>query len=189
MSRAYRIKVAETLKKIIKADDGVCTALDMLDILPKEQMGELLAKELEGDGYKRDGKKMTKDLGGNVSATIDIEDGTLTVNVEDCDEVCLEGEKETTTWDDDELAHETRDKLRAEIRKDLESQVSSEEEKLQQEVTDQLEKRLEGAVLEVNKAINRTTIEALKAKAAQIGQIKEISENKDDGDLTIVLEV
>jgi hypothetical protein len=42
---------------------------------------------------------------------------------------------------------------------------------------------------ELNGAINRVTAEALKQKAAQIGQIKEVTEDPESGSLTIKVEV
>ena len=46
MSRAYRIKVSESLNKVIRAEDHVKTELELLNILPSDQMGELLALSL-----------------------------------------------------------------------------------------------------------------------------------------------
>jgi hypothetical protein len=41
----------------------------------------------------------------------------------------------------------------------------------------------------LNQAVNRVTAEALKRKAAQIGAIKEITEDAQTGSLTIKVEV
>ncbi len=41
----------------------------------------------------------------------------------------------------------------------------------------------------ISPAVNRVTAEALKEKAAKLGQIKQISEDAQTGSLTIVLEV
>ena len=47
MSRAYRIKVSESLNRVIRASDHVSTQLELLEILPQETMAALLEKELE----------------------------------------------------------------------------------------------------------------------------------------------
>ena len=86
MSRAYRIRVRESLRRVIRAHDRVSTQLELLEVLPPEQMAQLLREELD-------------------------------------------------------------------------------------------------------QAVNRITAEALKQKAAQIGQIKELTEDPQSGSLTIVLEV
>ena len=42
---------------------------------------------------------------------------------------------------------------------------------------------------ELDQDVNRVTAEALKRRAAQIGQIKEMTEDPQSGSLTIVVEV
>jgi len=48
---------------------------------------------------------------------------------------------------------------------------------MQTAVTDQLEAQLGGLRAELDQAVNRVTAEALKRKAAQLGQIKQITED------------
>ena len=47
MSRAYRIRVQESLRRVVTAEDHVSTQLELLELLPAEQMADLLAAELE----------------------------------------------------------------------------------------------------------------------------------------------
>ncbi len=60
---------------------------------------------------------------------------------------------------------------------------------MQTKVTDRLEQQLAGLRQELNQVVNRVTAEALERKAAQLGQIKELTEDPQTGSLTIVLEV
>ena len=53
MSRAYRIRVSETVRRVLRATDHVSTQLELLEILPREQMADLLADELERHGFQR----------------------------------------------------------------------------------------------------------------------------------------
>src|SRR5260370_7088682 len=53
MSRAYRIRVKESLKRDLKAEDAIRTQIEMLEILPIEQLGEMLARELAARGFER----------------------------------------------------------------------------------------------------------------------------------------
>ena len=46
MSRAYRITVKESETRHLKAGDEICTDLEILEILPPEDMGTLLRNEL-----------------------------------------------------------------------------------------------------------------------------------------------
>ena len=47
MSRSYRVSVRECVNRVIRAEDRISTQLEILDILPAEQMAGLLADELE----------------------------------------------------------------------------------------------------------------------------------------------
>ncbi len=56
-------------------------------------------------------------------------------------------------------------------------------------MTDKLEARLGDVRKEMDEVVNRVTAEALKRKAASMGQIKEMTEDPQAGSLTIVVEV
>ena len=47
MSRSYRVSVRECVNRVIRAEDRISTQLEILEILPAEQMAGLLADELE----------------------------------------------------------------------------------------------------------------------------------------------
>ena len=42
MSRAYRVRVRESVRHTVRAEDHVSTTLELLEILPREEMAELL---------------------------------------------------------------------------------------------------------------------------------------------------
>ena len=79
--------------------------------------------------------------------------------------------------------------LRDELKKTLEKRAGERKEQLQAEVTNKLEAQLGDLRKDLDQAVNRITAEALQQKAAQIGQIKEMTEDPESGSLTIVLEV
>ncbi len=78
--------------------------------------------------------------------------------------------------------------LKKKLKQELEKEADSEQDKLREEVTEQLKKKLQDLQLEMDKVINKTTAAALKEKAAQLGEIEEISED-DSGSLTIKVRV
>ena len=51
MSRAYRITVKESDTRHLKAGDEICTQLEILEILPPEDMAALLKEELKKRGF------------------------------------------------------------------------------------------------------------------------------------------
>jgi len=189
MSRAYRIRVRESLKRIIRAEDRVATQLEILEILPCDQMADLLRRELEGRGFVPDGAEMVRTRDG-VTVRVDPASGEVTVAAELAENVELEGEKETRAYTDvGPTAARTKEVLREELLKDLEKQAEKQEGALQGQATEQLEAEVGRLRQELDEIVNRVTAEALKQKAAQLGQIKEMTEDPQAGSLTIVLEV
>ncbi len=189
MSRAYRISVRECLNRTIRAKDHVSTQLELLEVLSPEEMAELLAAELEARGFERDGKNLVREQDG-VVVTVDVETGTVTVTTEACKGVELETKRDGWAADQEgSRAKAEKERLKKEAQKDLESKADSERAKLQSKVTDKLEAQLGDIKKELNQAVNRVTAEALKRKAAQLGQIKELTEDPQSGNMTIVLEV
>jgi hypothetical protein len=188
MSRAYRISVRESLNRVIRAEDRVSTQLELLEILGPEGMAELLAAELESRGFARDGKRMKREQKG-VVISVDVESGTVTVQTEAAHEVELEAKRDGWAADQEgKGAKAEKERLKQELQKDLKNKAEAERAKLQAKVTDKLEAELGDVKKELNQAVNRVTAEALKRKAAQLGQIKELTEDPS-GNMTIVLEV
>jgi hypothetical protein len=189
MSRAYRIRVRESLKRVVRGRDNVSTQLEVLEVLPREQMGALLREELLGRGFKEKGELLVRNEKG-VTVTVDPQTGKVTVQSDVSEAVEVDGERETRSYTDTGPgANKVRELLREEVRKDLEQRIEKEEGRLQSKATDQLEARLGDLRKELDQAVNRVTAEALKQKAATMGQIKEITEDPQSGSMTIVLEV
>ncbi len=189
MSRSYRVSVRECVNKVIKAEDRVSTELEILEILPPEQMAGLLADELEKGGYRREGNLLVKEEDG-VVVSIDTEKGTVTISAEASETAKVEGERQGRAYDDiGPHASQVREGLRQEVKRDLEEKVKEKAGALQSKVTDKLEAQLGDLRQELDKVVNKVTAEALKRKAASLGQIKEMTEDPQSGSLTIVVEV
>ena len=190
MSRAYRISVSESLRQIIRGSDHVGTDIEMLEILPKEQMAELLRKDLEGRGFQLEGDVLVRKLDG-VTITIDPATGRATVTAELCEEIELN--HEASGWGDDDFGSRGRqrieEQLREQARGELVKQAGTREERLGQAATARLDGVLRDLQIELDAAVNRVTAQALKQKAAQMGEIKQITEDLENGTMTIVLEV
>jgi FtsH ternary system domain X5 len=189
MSRAYRIRVSESLNRTIRAEDSVCTQLELLEILPPEQMAALLREELKGRGFaENDGQLVRTD--GDLTTSIDPECGTVTVESKSESAVKLQGDREGVGYSDFGPGETTvRRELSKQLQGDLAKQAEHEQGKLQEAATKRLEGHLVDLKKELNGAVNRVTAEALKQKAAQIGQIKEVTEDPQSGSLTIKVEV
>jgi len=189
MSRSYRVSVRECQNRTIRAEDHVSTQLEILEVLPPEQMAGLLADELEKRGFERDGTILTRKQNG-VTITVETSTGTVTVATESSEETTVEAERTDRAYDDvGPHAKSVRENLKKQVQKDIERKVEEKTAGLQTKVTDRLEGELNDVRQELDQAVNRVTAEALKRKAAQMGQIKEMTEDPQAGSLTIVVEV
>ena len=188
MSRAYRVRVEETLRKIVRAEDHVSCQLELLEILPCEQMSQLLAAELSKLGFTIDGDTATRQE-QDVTITVDLPSATVVVQAASDKELDLKSAKVARVYDDRQLAATTEGMLRKEAQQELAAMGQHAESLLQRQVTDQLEAKLGDIRKELESAANRATAAALKQRAAQLGHIKSISEDPEAGSLTIVVEV
>src|SRR5437660_3185845 len=100
MSRAYRITVKETLSRELRGADEICTQLDLLEILPPEQMAQLLKDELKERGFaeREDGTMARAD--GPLTVTVDPCNGEVSVKSEVKEGVSLEATRDATGYDD-----------------------------------------------------------------------------------------
>ncbi len=189
MSRAYRVTVRQSLRQVVRAGDQVQSQLDLLEILPSEEMADLLAAQLERLGFERDGKTAHRKQGETLVA-VDAETGVVRVSVEKSDDVNLELKKEAVVYDDVGPSEEQVQRaLKARAEQELAERADAKRQALREQATDALEAQLADLRRELDQAVNRATAAALKVKASQMGQIKHISEDHEAGSLTIILEV
>jgi hypothetical protein len=194
MSRAYRIRqavrVQDTLKKDLSASDEICTELEMLEILPPEQMAALLKEALRERGFEEEEGEMVR-RDGDVTIRVNPSTAAVTIEVKGCEEVELKGTKETSVFVDQGKEHEqaVAEGLRQAIRKELDQRAEEKTENLQRKVSAELEAQLGDISRELDQVVNEVTRSALKKKAASLGEIKEMAEDPESGSLTIKVEV
>jgi DNA anti-recombination protein RmuC len=189
MSRAYRIRVKERLSQDLSASDEVCADLEVLEILPGDQMADLLSKELKARGFEEKEGELVRSKDG-VTVIVDPKSGKVSVRTEKEEKVELETEKEGWGYDDvGPQGQQIRRQLSEQAKAELERRSQRSQERLQGEATEQLEKVMGEVRKELSDAVNAVTREALKQKAAQLGQIKEMTEDSEAGSLTIKVEV
>jgi hypothetical protein len=190
MSRAYRIRVRETLRRVLRARDHVSTQLELLPILTPEERADLLRAELEQRGFHAEGQVLVR-KGKGVTIAVDPAAATVTVQAEATHEATLQSERDALVpegWVSPRRGKVEQD-LREAARQDLEKQAQRQAAQLQGQVTEALEGQLADLRRQLDQVVNRVTAEALKRRAAQLGQIKEMTEDPQTGSLTITLEV
>jgi hypothetical protein len=189
MSRAYRLRVSDSLNRTLRAEDSVSTQLELLEVLPREQMAALLREELKARGFEECEDQLVR-TNGDLTTTVDPASGTVTVQAESAKKIELTGQRDGLGYDDFGPGEKgVRKALAQQLKDDLAKQAEHEQDKLQSAATKRLEGHLTDLRKELNGAMNRVTAEALKQKAAHIGQIKEVTEDVQSGSLTIKVEV
>ncbi len=190
MSRAYRITVKESESRHLKAGDEICTQLELLEILPPEDMATLLREELKRRGFEEqeDGTLIRRD--GEVIITVDPCSGEVSVKAETEAQVTQEAKREATGFNDvGPNERSLRERVKEQLKQDLERKFEQEQSKLQSQATEKLEKHLQDLTPQIHDIVNQVTRDALKQKAQQLGTVKEISEDAESGSLTIKVEI
>ena len=190
MSRAYRITVKESETRELRGSDEICTHLEILEILPPEAMGKLLADELKGRGFAENDDGTLSRRDGKLTVTVDPCSGEVSVKSEVAESVTIEAKREASGYDDVGPGVEgVRERTKADLKKDIDKKAEREGERLQTQATEALEKHLGELQPELSQVVNKITREALKEKAKSMGTVTEITEDARTGDMRITIEV
>ncbi len=186
MSRAYIIRISESERRFIHVEDSVATDIELLPILPPERLSELLATELEGRGFVVEEGLARRDDDG-ILLEVELGTGRITARVEHGAEV-EKGAATNVRPRGMELEEGQEAEVRARLRAKLDEELALAGERLQREITGKLEAKLRDLQKEVDAVSNRVAGAALKEKAAQLGEILELSED-ETGSMTIKVKV
>jgi hypothetical protein len=186
MSRAYRMSVKESLSRHVQVEDGVRSVLELLPILEKERMRELLGEALVARGFQRDGQVAKRTERPGIVTEINLETGEVDVVAEGHLELELVAERHAVG--DIDRREEGENKLKAAAREQLEQEASREEATLRKQVTQTLEETLQGLKSELDEVVTQVTAAALKQRAAELGTIEAVHE-EENGSLTIRVRV
>ncbi len=188
MSRAYRISVSESLNRVVQAEDGVCSKLELLPLLSREELAGLLAAELASRGFTQDGDVAVRTEADGVRVAVDVTTGEVSVTLSSQKEVELKAKGEVAAQRPDGSA-EDHARAREIARGKLEDQAHDISERMREDVTRRLEGRLRDLKSELDAVSNKVTAEALKVRAKQLGTVEEIHEDAATGSLTIKVRV
>ncbi len=183
MSRAYRVRVSESITETVHVEDGVCAALELLPVLAKERMGDLLGAELEKRGFHREGNVAVRTEADGIVVSVDLATSQVTVRVAADQEVTKGSTQEVALDTDSGEPGRARGEAeaRAGLRERLQREAQAEKGKLTAEITKRLERKVVDLQAELGQAVNRVTADALKERAGQLGQIEQIVEEPNGG--------
>ena len=186
MSAAYRIRVAQSESRTIDVSDGVQSQLEILEVVPRERLAELLAAELTKRGFERKGDVLSRTEKDGVVVEVDARAGTVTVRAAAKKTVDIAVERSARVYQPDDAA--AKEQLGREVAREVERQAGERKETLRQDVSKKLESRLRDLRAELDQVVNRVTAEGLKEKARSMGQVEEIAED-GNGNVTIKVRI
>ena len=186
MSAAYRIRCAQSESRTIDVSDGVQSQLEILEVVPRERLAELLAAELVKRGFERKGDALTRTEKDGVVVEVDAKAGTVTVRAAGKRTVDIAVERSTAVYDREDEAAKAR--LEEEVKREIERQAGERKETLRQDVSKKLESRLRDLRAELDQVVNRVTAEGLKEKARSMGEVEAIAED-GNGNVTIKVRI
>lgn len=184
MSRAYRISLSESVRRQVVVGDEVRAGLALLDVLPREEMAELLAAALRARGFadQADGTLRRVEADG-VEVVVDPLAGTVVLRREVAHQVEIAAEGEVRAFE--ETIAQAEAEARARLRETAEAAAAEDAEAARRAVTEQLEGRLGALTDALDGIVNEVIGAALKRRAAQLGEVTEVAEDEATGSLTI----
>lgn len=198
MSYPYRVVVTKAVEESVDANDRVVTKVTLTPILPKEVMKEVLKGVLEKKGWKerKDGKLEKKGEDGE-EQVFDLDELTLTTEVSEKETIRKEKTVEVMgdAWHKEDIEAE-KDRLRAKAAADLEKRlaVSDDEraqkkQELEKKIADKISKGEESRKKELNESLLEVYAEALKKKAASLGSVTSVKEERKNNEYELTIKV
>lgn len=188
MSRVYRVRISDTLEQVVHVADGVTTKIDLIPILPKEQMSNLLAQELLKKGFKQSETSLSRLSNKGVNVSLDMETGEVKVSISHNVNVQESASADFNEDTDRVSESDANRRAREQIQAQLQQKVEKRKQELQQQTTSTLEKELKELRQEMDEVINSVTSAALKIRASQLGDIEDIKDD-NEGNITIKVRV
>ncbi|MEZ0228553.1 MAG: hypothetical protein ACAI25_07990 [Planctomycetota bacterium] len=198
MSYPYRVVVTKAVEESVDANDRVVTKVTLTPILPKEAMKEVLKGVLEKKGWKerKDGKLEKKGPDGE-EQVFDLDEMTLTTEVSEKETIRKEKTVEVMgdAWHKEDIEAE-KDRLRAKAAADLEKRlaVSDDErtqkkQELEKKIADKISKGDDSRKKELNESLLEVYAEALKKKAASLGSVTSVKEERKNNEYELTIKI
>lgn len=171
MSRAYQVtwvRVAST----VTSSDSLAMKLSLLGILPEGEMAALLRDELAREGWTRQADGTMSGAVQGLDATLDAAATTVTVRASAEKDVKAQG---TSDADAHKALSEAAVRARDELLADMGRRLSAVEPDLR---------------ATVGEAIQRVYVEALRRKAASMGEVESERQTRSaDGEYEVTIKV
>jgi len=185
MSLSYRVTLQ--VCEVVSADDKTVHQLDLRDILPEEDMKDMLRQSLESRGFEEEeeNKLVRREDGGEI-ITVDLETLELTTELESESEV----KGKVDAWGDAESRQNARKQAEASAQSQANALLERGQKDAQRKVTQQLAAGEKERLEEMNQVLQDVYSEALKKKARQLGDVVDQYEGtNENGEYELVIKV
>ncbi len=190
MSQSYRVKVKESVTETIQNELKSKRKINMLPLMPAEQMGQMLGNKLLQKGWAQDEDCVTTVLDG-FELKFNPKTQTLDIVLIQVEEVVREVDGLIDVYDgnyDEARANSIASDV---AKSNLRGEIRSYQQKKQRALQDQWKEQMPEVHKKVEElledALLSTHQEALRQKASGLGEV--VSEVEDNGDLVIRVKV
>ncbi|MFO0550767.1 MAG: hypothetical protein U0271_20405 [Polyangiaceae bacterium] len=187
MSRPYILRVSESIRRHFRVGDGVDTCIDLLGVLPPDELARLLSTELAARGFAPPAEgstAWTRTEPNGVTITVEPETRAVRIAKErehDAEEnISVEVRSYSPAGAEAERKH---------IIKRAESRLEADAERQRAEISSELEQTLRDHSLELDAIAVKVTQEALKIRASRLGDVVSVHEDTSTGSMTIRVRV
>ncbi|MEZ4438760.1 MAG: hypothetical protein R3B72_06705 [Polyangiaceae bacterium] len=178
MSQAYRLRVSQTVERVVVVDDAASCELELLPLLSRERMAALLNEELVRRGFEVEDGVARRDDGDGI--VVEVAEGRVTVRAES-ETLVTQRARRHSSDDSDAM----RERLEAAATREAEALANNAEARIRRQAAHALEAALRNVQSELDRVVHRVTANALEEKARALGEITELSEDPETGELTI----
>jgi hypothetical protein len=192
MSHTYKVKRKETIRNTVKVNEEWKSLVETLPILPQVEMAKLLSQELSKENDWSKTENIHKKEDGNWS--IEYDEDSMLLSIQYDDEKTFEREEMIEVqgynpgYDDEPLIQKA-----VEIAKEKFKNESVEVKEYEQTAKTKLKNEIEPKLNEIEELfqdlVEVVQVEALKTKARNIGEIESISEDKESGEIKIIVKI
>ena len=188
MSLSYRVTLQ--VSEVVSADDKTVHQLDLRDILPQDEMRDLLRQALLDRGFEQDQDQdsqrlVRRETSGEV-VSVDLASLELTAELESASEV----RGKVDAWGDAESRAGAQRQAEASAQRQADSMVERGRQDVQRRVTKQLAEGEPARLEEMNHVLQDVYAEALKRKARRMGDVVDQREGTNEhGEYELVIKV
>lgn len=194
MSQCYRVQLKESVTRVVKGEDSISYPIELTQILPPEEMLDLLKEQLKEQGWEADNEDetvfVTEGPGGE-ALRIDLEEMELTASISSERIVKTQAEAHGASERSENQAQaDAKAKLAQEVQMRGDSIEDAGTKELQAEVTEQLAESESDRQRQMNEILQKVYAESLKRKARQLGDVVETLEStSEDGNYELTIRI